>query len=76
MKKFHKFCVGTIMVLFSLILIWLLVLSGFSTSFISPDGYEHTYLVKDSIALNLLVAAVVFFCVLFFKGKDKTGYLV
>ena len=73
MKKFHKFCVGTIMVLFSLILIWLLVLSGFSTSFISPDGYEHTYLVKDSIALNLLVAAVVFFVCYFFKEKTKLG---
>lgn len=74
MKKLH-FSINIILVfIFSLIVLYLTLLAGFSTSMMNSG--EHTYLVSDSIALNIVseLAFLVIICVLskiFLSYKQK-----
>lgn len=54
--------------LFIVVIIWLTAAAGFSTAYITSDDFEKTYLIADSIWINLLVSAAFFlFCVLYRK---------
>ncbi len=57
--------------LFIIVLIWLTAVAGFSTAYISLDKYGKTYLIADSIWVNLLVSVAFFlFCILYQKLKQ------
>ncbi|MDO5547838.1 MAG: hypothetical protein Q4F79_05045 [Eubacteriales bacterium] len=51
-------------ILFCIINVWLLLLSGFSTSYISTGSSEKTFFVQDSMLCNLIsTVLVLLFCV-------------
>lgn len=58
-------------VLFSIINVWLLLLSGFSTSYISTGSSEKTFFVRDNILLNLLVTALILLVLLVLRKKSS-----
>ena len=52
----------SIYILFLLIIIWLCVMSGFSTSYINIST-EYTYYVTDNIWKQLLAFVLIIFCI-------------
>jgi len=57
MKKAEKFVYCALCVLFGIVIFYLTVTAGISTSAISGDTKEHTMLLRDSMLKNLLFAA-------------------
>lgn len=68
-RRLVKICYCTVNIIFGAIMIYLWLLCGFSTCHMSLS--EHTYFVKDSFLINIIMA--VLFCVLllFIFGENR-----
>lgn len=64
LRTLSMWVVGALFVLF---ISWLLLLSGFSTSYLSYS--EHTFFVRDSMLINVLAAAVCLALMALLHGK-------
>lgn len=70
LRGIHAFSAALVGVLFALINVWLLLLSGFSTSYISSGSSEKTFFVRDHILLNLIAAALLILVFLLLRRKN------
>lgn len=70
-RGFYTFALTLVGVLFALINVWLFLLSGFSTSYLSSGNSEKTFFVQDHILLNLLAAGI-FLLVLFALRRKES----
>lgn len=70
-RGFHTFALTLVGMLFALINVWLLLLSGFSTSYISSGNSEKTFFVRDHILLNVLAAGILLLVLFVLRRKES-----
>lgn len=68
-KQLLKVCHFTVNIIFGVIIIYLWLLCGFSTCYMSLS--EHTYFVKDNFIVNIIIVGVLCAAVLFISKRQK-----
>lgn len=68
-KQLLKVCHYTVNIIFGVIIIYLWLLCGFSTCYMSLS--EHTYFVKDNFIVNIIIVGVLCAAVLFISKRQK-----